>query len=142
MRDINEIAKKMARNGLKIANSLGCAFHFESEFSWLFVDYKLTMLFFYTQITIQIGENYSSVFAPHLFYIRKTLEEEEGLMQPGKYSNMMSFRSVNIIMYVCSYLQSLVYRGWEISSNMIAGIVYVGSSRNRYISKLIIYISR
>ena len=25
--------KKMARNGLKIANSLGCAFHFESEFT-------------------------------------------------------------------------------------------------------------
>ena len=24
--------KKLARNGLKIANSLGCAFHFESEF--------------------------------------------------------------------------------------------------------------
>ena len=34
----------------------------------------------------------------------------------------------------------LVYRGWGISSNMIVGIVYVGSSRNRYISKLIIYI--
>ena len=26
------IAKKMDRNGLKRANSLGCAFHFESEF--------------------------------------------------------------------------------------------------------------
>ena len=37
MRDINAVAKKMARNGLKIANSLGCAFHFESEFKivWL-----------------------------------------------------------------------------------------------------------
>ena len=34
MRDINEVAKKMARNGLKIAKSLGCAFHFESEFSF------------------------------------------------------------------------------------------------------------
>ena len=33
MRDINEVAKKMARNGLKIAKLLGCAFHFESEFS-------------------------------------------------------------------------------------------------------------
>ena len=33
MRDINEVAKKMARNGLKIAKSLGCAFHFESEFN-------------------------------------------------------------------------------------------------------------
>ena len=32
MRDVNEAAKKMARNGLKIAKSLGCAFHFESEF--------------------------------------------------------------------------------------------------------------
>ena len=32
MRDINEVAKKMARNGLKIAKSLGCAFHFELEF--------------------------------------------------------------------------------------------------------------
>ena len=32
MRNINVFAKKMARNGLKIANSLGCAFHFESEF--------------------------------------------------------------------------------------------------------------
>ena len=35
MRDINEVAKKMARNGLKIAKSLGCAFHFESEFMLL-----------------------------------------------------------------------------------------------------------
>ena len=33
MRNINVVAKKMARNGLKIANSLGCAFHFESDFS-------------------------------------------------------------------------------------------------------------
>ena len=33
MRYINEVAKKMARNGLKIAKSLGCAFHFESEFT-------------------------------------------------------------------------------------------------------------
>ena len=33
MRDINVVAEKMARNGLKIANSLGCAFHFESEFT-------------------------------------------------------------------------------------------------------------
>ena len=32
MRYINEVAKKMARNGLKLAKSLGCAFHFESEF--------------------------------------------------------------------------------------------------------------
>ena len=32
MRDINEVAEKMARHGLKIAKSLGCAFHFESEF--------------------------------------------------------------------------------------------------------------
>ena len=32
MRDINEVAKEMAKNGLKIAKSLGCAFHFESEF--------------------------------------------------------------------------------------------------------------
>ena len=31
MRDINEGAEKMDRNGLKIAKSLGCAFHFESE---------------------------------------------------------------------------------------------------------------
>ena len=29
MRDTNEVVKKMARNGLKIAKSLGCAFHFE-----------------------------------------------------------------------------------------------------------------
>ena len=35
MRDINEVAKKMARNGLKIAKSLGCAFHFESEFRFI-----------------------------------------------------------------------------------------------------------
>ena len=33
MRDINKVAKKMARNGLKIAKSLGCAFHFESDFN-------------------------------------------------------------------------------------------------------------
>ena len=33
MRDINVVAEKMARKGLKIANSLGCAFHFESEFN-------------------------------------------------------------------------------------------------------------
>ena len=32
MRNINEVAEKMARNGLKIAKSLGCAFHFESAF--------------------------------------------------------------------------------------------------------------
>ena len=32
MIDINVVAKKMVRNGFKIANSLGCAFHFESEF--------------------------------------------------------------------------------------------------------------
>ena len=32
MRNINVVAKKMARNGLNIANSLGCAFHFKSEF--------------------------------------------------------------------------------------------------------------
>ena len=32
MRNIDIVAKKMARNGLKIANLLGCAFHFESEF--------------------------------------------------------------------------------------------------------------
>ena len=34
MRDINVVAKKMARNGFKIAKSLGWAFHFESEFLW------------------------------------------------------------------------------------------------------------
>ena len=33
MRNINVVAKKMARNGFKIANSLGCSFHFESEFN-------------------------------------------------------------------------------------------------------------
>ena len=32
MRNINVVAKKMARNGFKIANSLGCAFCFESDF--------------------------------------------------------------------------------------------------------------
>ena len=32
MKNINAVAKKMARNGLKIANSFGCAFLFESEF--------------------------------------------------------------------------------------------------------------
>ena len=32
MRNNNVVAKKMARNGLKIANSLGYAFHFESDF--------------------------------------------------------------------------------------------------------------
>ena len=32
MRYINEVAKNMARSGLKIGMSLGCAFHFESEF--------------------------------------------------------------------------------------------------------------
>ena len=32
MGDINLVAKRMARNGLKIANSLGCAFRFESDF--------------------------------------------------------------------------------------------------------------
>ena len=35
MRNINVVAKKMARNGLKIANLLGCAFCFESDFSML-----------------------------------------------------------------------------------------------------------
>ena len=33
MRNINVVAKKMARNGLKIANLLGCAFRFESDFT-------------------------------------------------------------------------------------------------------------
>ena len=33
MRDFNEDAKEMAKNGLKIAKSLGCAFHLESEFT-------------------------------------------------------------------------------------------------------------
>ena len=33
MRDINEVAKKMVRNGFEIAKSSGCAFHFESEFN-------------------------------------------------------------------------------------------------------------
>ena len=32
MSNINVVAKKMARNGLKIANLLGCAFRFESDF--------------------------------------------------------------------------------------------------------------
>ena len=32
MKTVNVVAKNMARNGLKIANALGCAFHFESEF--------------------------------------------------------------------------------------------------------------
>ena len=36
MRNINVVAKKMARNGLKIANLLGCAFRFESDFSMYF----------------------------------------------------------------------------------------------------------
>ena len=44
MRDINEVAKKMARNGLKIAKSLGCAFHFESEFTY---DFRQHLLFMY-----------------------------------------------------------------------------------------------
>ena len=35
MRDFNEVAEKMAGNGFKIAKSLGCAFHFESEFTWI-----------------------------------------------------------------------------------------------------------
>ena len=35
MRDINEVAKIMDRNGLKIANSWSCAFHFESEFRYM-----------------------------------------------------------------------------------------------------------
>ena len=34
MRNICVVAKKIARNGLKMANSLGCAFHFESEFRY------------------------------------------------------------------------------------------------------------
>ena len=33
MRDINEVAEKMARNCFEIAKSLGCAFRFESEFN-------------------------------------------------------------------------------------------------------------
>ena len=34
MRNINVVAKKITRNGLKIANSLGCAFRFESDFTF------------------------------------------------------------------------------------------------------------
>ena len=41
MRDINEVAKKMARNGLKIAKSLSCAFHFKSEFSYVITTVRL-----------------------------------------------------------------------------------------------------
>ena len=37
MRNINVFAKKMARNGLKIANSLGCAFRFESDFTYVII---------------------------------------------------------------------------------------------------------
>ena len=40
MRDINKVAKEMAKNGLKIAKSLGCAFHFESEFISYFLIIK------------------------------------------------------------------------------------------------------
>ena len=36
MRDINVVAEKMARIGRKKDNSLGCAFHFESEFRFHF----------------------------------------------------------------------------------------------------------
>ena len=42
MRNINVFAKKMARNGLKIANSLGCAFRFESDFTSKEKKMKLT----------------------------------------------------------------------------------------------------
>jgi hypothetical protein len=38
MRDINEVAEKMAVNGFKIAKSMGCAFHFESEFTTLILN--------------------------------------------------------------------------------------------------------
>ena len=43
MRDINEVAKKMARNGLEIAKSSGCAFHFESEFNLVLRFYVITL---------------------------------------------------------------------------------------------------
>ena len=44
MRDINEVAEKMARNGLKIAKSLDCAFHFESEFITVTAHLRATAL--------------------------------------------------------------------------------------------------
>ena len=55
MRDINEVAKKMARNGLKIAKSLDCAFHFESEFTRRFYGYPLikTSSLVHTQQLVQ-----------------------------------------------------------------------------------------
>ena len=39
MRDTNEVAEKMTRNGFKIAKSLGCAFRFESEFT-IYCDFR------------------------------------------------------------------------------------------------------
>ena len=50
MRDINEVAKKMARNGLEIAKSSGCAFHFESEFS---LDLHLESYCCYVTLSVQ-----------------------------------------------------------------------------------------
>ena len=47
MRDINVVAKKMPRNGLKLANSLGCAFHFESEFKIELIKQKKDGFFAY-----------------------------------------------------------------------------------------------
>ena len=45
LRDINEVAKKMVRNGFKTAKSLGCAFHFKSEFTRkVFVSKQITRL--------------------------------------------------------------------------------------------------
>ena len=44
LRDINEVAKKMVRNGFKTAKSLGCAFHFKSEFTSSICNKLLTIL--------------------------------------------------------------------------------------------------
>ena len=54
MRNINVVAKKMARNGLKIANSLGCAFHFESDFIILF-RHKYILFTSHRDLTKEIG---------------------------------------------------------------------------------------
>ena len=51
MRDIDVVAKKMARNRLEIANSLGCAFHFESEFKLPLICLNFLIKLYQLQLT-------------------------------------------------------------------------------------------
>ena len=86
MRNINVFAKKMARNGLKIANSLGCAFRFESDFS-TYVSGKHTYIKSYTYLCrtysifkVALDYDLNSFFSSNLNQIQTWVKFEKGLL--------------------------------------------------------------